>query len=174
MISALAGGVLLAEVAGYGIHRLLHSGRVAWLTAGHMIHHQARYPPTRLRSEVYLDPTVGRGGLAGIGGEWLVPIAVVLAGTWAALTGLGVPRLPRGVVCATALVWGWVMFDLVHTQFHLRTPWLGRVPGLARWFRRARRRHDLHHVLMDARGRMVANFGITSRWVDQLAGTARG
>ena len=41
----IVGSVMIAELLGYLLHRLLHSGWIRWLSASHMKHHMVLYGP---------------------------------------------------------------------------------------------------------------------------------
>src|SRR5215467_9888067 len=82
----LAGSVFVSELLGYLLHRLLHSGKIGFLSRSHMRHHLVLYGPLQpQRSREYLDATDERTSLGNIGIEWLVPgalLIVVAAGTF--------------------------------------------------------------------------------------------
>ena len=71
---------IVAELLGYLLHRLLHSGRIRWLSASHMKHHMVLYGPLQKQrpSEHYMDATTDRFSIGNIGVEWLAPTAVLL------------------------------------------------------------------------------------------------
>ena len=75
-----AGSCLVTELLGYWLHRLLHSGRIAFLSRSHMKHHLVIYGPMQdQRSSEYHDATTESVSLGNIGLEWLIPSALLLA-----------------------------------------------------------------------------------------------
>jgi hypothetical protein len=69
--------VVVAEMAGYGLHRSLHSGRCPRLSRAHMIHHLELYGPKQaMRGAKYRDATEGRSALGNIGLEWVVLVLI--------------------------------------------------------------------------------------------------
>lgn len=160
---------LVAEFAGYWLHRLLHSDRLPFLSRSHMVHHLLLYGPLQpMRSESYKDATRGRLSLGNIGLEWLVPSAVVLLFCWTILVLFRVPPIYQVIVLGTLLVWPFFTFSLLHDAMHLRDFWMARMPLISRWFRRARRLHDIHHHRLDNAGHMNTNFGIGFFLFDRL------
>src|SRR5258708_36941951 len=74
---------LVAELVGYWLHRLLHSGKLPFLSRSHMLHHLLLYGPMQpMRAEHYNNVTPGRLSLRNSGLEWLAPSAVALAFCW--------------------------------------------------------------------------------------------
>jgi len=68
-----------AELLGYGLHRLLHSGLAGFLSRNHMKHHMVLYGPLQeQRSKQYRDATDDSISLGNIGIEWLIPAAVLI------------------------------------------------------------------------------------------------
>jgi len=152
---------ILAEFAGYWLHRLLHSGKLSFLSRGHMLHHLLLYGPTQpMRAELYKDATRGRFSLGNVGLEWLAPSAVLLVFCWGVMFLFQVPAVYQVIVLGNLLVWPFFTFSFLHDAMHLRDFWMARMPLINRWFRRARRLHDIHHHSVDAAGHMDANFGI--------------
>jgi hypothetical protein len=83
--------VLVAELAGYGLHRVMHSGRIPALSRAHLIHHLLLYGPRQpMRTAEYRDATAGRAAIGNVGMEWLVPSALILGFCWCAMWILGV------------------------------------------------------------------------------------
>ena len=63
LLTVLA-SVVLAELAGYGLHRLMHSGRIPALSRAHLIHHLLLYGPRQpMRTAEYRDATAGRAAI---------------------------------------------------------------------------------------------------------------
>ncbi len=169
----VAVSILLSELAGYWIHRLLHSELIPFLSRSHMWHHLEDYAPgTNQRSDIYKDSSEDRFSLLGLGVEWLVPIsAVVLLWSAGALL-IGVSVWVTVLSVGTALAWGGLMFGYVHERFHVAETWMLR-GKVGRWFRRARRLHDIHHHKLTDDGRMPYNMGIAFFWFDRVFGTYR-
>lgn len=169
-VLAVLVGVLFAELLGYWLHRLMHSERIAWLSRNHMIHHLRDYSPLRSMrpSDSYARATAGRQNVGGVGLEWLIPIAVVLAITLALASLLGASALYLAVFALVSVTWGVLMFSYMHDSMHIRGFWMERARPLRRWYRRVRRQHDIHHMLLDASGRMNRNYGICFFWFDRL------
>lgn len=164
--------VVVAEMVGYGLHRLLHSGRLPRLSRAHMIHHLELYGPKQaMRGPTYRNTTEGQPALGNIGLEWVVPSAAILVLIWGALYMLGA-GLPYRVL-AISILTGWpsLMFSYVHDRMHLENIWLERVPAVRIWYRKARRLHDIHHCSLNDEGKMNRNFGIGLFWYDRIFGT---
>jgi len=168
-----AAACVTAEFVGYWLHILLHSDKIKFLSRSHMIHHLISYPPDKpMRpSEEYRLSTQGRASLLGIGMEWLVPIAVIMSGLELALRAAGASPLHQAVFVATALGWGTAMFWYMHDAMHLKRFWMEKNPALGRWFLRARKRHDIHHMRIADSGLMNRNFGICFFFFDWVFGS---
>jgi hypothetical protein len=64
----IASSCFSAELLGYGLHRLLHSGLIGFLSREHMKHHMVLYGPLQpQRFEKYRDATSGDLSLGNIG-----------------------------------------------------------------------------------------------------------
>jgi sterol desaturase/sphingolipid hydroxylase (fatty acid hydroxylase superfamily) len=161
--------VLIAEAAGYFLHRLMHSERIPSLSRAHLIHHLLMYGPRQpMRTDEYLDATDGRAALGNIGLEWLVPSALILGFCWSVMWFAGVPLVYRLLAICTLIGWPIFMFSYLHDRMHLRGFWMERAPLLGSWFRAARRLHDIHHRSIDESGRMDRNFGIGFFFFDRV------
>jgi sterol desaturase/sphingolipid hydroxylase (fatty acid hydroxylase superfamily) len=168
LFTALA-SVLFAELAGYGLHRLMHSGRLLCLSRAHMIHHLLLYGPRQpMRTTEYKDATSGRASIGNVGLEWLVPSGLILAVCWEGMSLLGVQLVCRCLAMVVLIAWPAFMFSYLHDRMHVRGFWMERVPLLGSWFRSARRFHDIHHHSIDPSGRMNKNFGIGFYFFDRL------
>ena len=166
------GSGLSAEVLGYFLHRLLHSGKIAFLSRNHMKHHMVLYGPLQeQRSEKYLDATKNDVSLGNIGVEWLLPAALVLGGTLAAFHLLHVQLLYQVVFVATTLLWSFLMFSYLHDVMHIEGYWLAKNWMLKKWFLSARKLHEIHHRVLSDKGIMNRNFGIGFFFLDRLFGT---
>jgi sterol desaturase/sphingolipid hydroxylase (fatty acid hydroxylase superfamily) len=169
----VAMSIVIAELLGYLLHRLLHSGWIPWLSKGHMEHHLVLYGPLQKQrpTEKYQDATTGRIAFGNIGLEWIAPSAVILCIVLTVLRALGVPRPDRAICVATILAWSFLMFSYLHDRLHVKNFWMERNPVLKLWFRGARRLHDIHHRVLNDRGLMSRNFGIGFFLFDRLFGT---
>lgn len=161
VVITVAAGTVLAELIGYGLHRLMHSGRFRNLSRAHMIHHLALYGPYQpMRQSVYKDATVGRAGIGNVGMEWLTPCAMILGVIWAVLYAVGVGWQYRLLMTLVLIGWPVLMFSYVHDGMHVTGFWMERVPLMEEWYVRARRLHDIHHRRLNDNGKMDRNFGI--------------
>src|ERR1700675_3488584 len=72
--------IAVAELLGYLLHRLLHTGSIPWLSMSHMKHHMVLYGPLQKQrpSEEYLDATTGSVAIGNIGLEWMIPSSLIL------------------------------------------------------------------------------------------------
>jgi sterol desaturase/sphingolipid hydroxylase (fatty acid hydroxylase superfamily) len=166
------GSCLSAELMGYGLHRLLHSGAVAFLSRSHMRHHLVQYGPRQQqRSKIYRDATGQRLKLGNIGVEWLMPALMLLVVALGLFRILRVPLLYQLVYVGSTLGWSFLMFSYLHDVMHVEGFWLERIPLLNRWFIRARIRHDIHHHALNDQGIMDKNFGIGLFIFDRLFGS---
>ena len=168
----VTGACISAELFGYWLHRLLHSGAIGFLSRSHMRHHLLLYGPLQeQRSKEYHDATSGSLALGNIGTEWLVPAGILIAVAAGMFYFLRVRPLYESVCFATTLSWSFLMFSKLHDVMHVEGFWLERNRLLKRWFVGARKRHDLHHFSIDNDGLMNKNFGIGFFWFDRIFGT---
>jgi sterol desaturase/sphingolipid hydroxylase (fatty acid hydroxylase superfamily) len=169
VLESLICSCLVAELAGYWLHRLLHSDKLPFLSRGHMVHHLLLYGPMQpMRAEHYQDATRGRFSLGNVGLEWLAPSAVVLAFCWGIMFRFHVRLIYQAIVLGNLAVWPFFTFSFLHDAMHLRDFWMIRLPLINRWFRRARRLHDIHHHSVNGAGRMDTNFGIGFFFFDRI------
>jgi sterol desaturase/sphingolipid hydroxylase (fatty acid hydroxylase superfamily) len=168
-----AAGIVVSEFLGYILHRLLHSGRIAWLSQSHMIHHLVLYGPwDPMRPGVdYRSATEGRARLGNVGLEWLVPGAAMLGTLRGVFSLMRVPRGQQITFFTTSLLWSFVVFSYLHDRMHEKGFWMEGTPVLRRWFLRARDFHDIHHMALNNDGLMDRNFGIGFFVFDRLFGT---
>lgn len=171
--ACVAVSTIVAELLGYLLHRLMHSGWIPWLSLGHMKHHMVLYGPLQKQrpSEHYLDATTGEVAIGNIGLEWIIPSSVILAISAAGLRLLSVSLTDQAVSIGTILAWSFLMFSYLHDRMHIKGFWMGRAPLLRYWFVRARRLHDIHHQVLNNGGLMDKNFGIGFFVFDRLFGT---
>ena len=166
------GSCVTAELLGYWLHRLMHSGAIRFLSRNHMKHHLVFYGPLqKQRSEAYRDATDDSLSLGNIGLEWLVPAALLI------VIVIGVFRLLRVALryqllsLGMTLVWSFLMFSYLHDVMHVEGFWLAKNKWLKSWCLSARKLHDIHHRALKDRGLMDTNFGIGFFAFDRLFGT---
>ena len=175
-IETLFGYVLIAcvtaEILGYFLHRLMHSGLIPFLSRNHMKHHLVLYGPLQnQRSSDYHDATDDAISLGNIGMEWLAPAVLLLLATAGVLLFFHVPLFYQAVFIVTMLIWSFLMFSYMHDVMHVKDHWLESAPVLHHWFLKARRRHDIHHRALNNKGLMDKNFGIGFFFFDRVFGT---
>jgi len=169
LLITVVGSVFLTELAGYGLHRLMHSGRIPGLSRAHLVHHLLLYGPRQsMRTPKYKDATLDRASIGNVGMEWILPSVLILGFCWSALWILGVSLPYRCLSFLTLIGWSTFMFSYLHDRMHLQGFWMERTPLLGWWFRRARRLHDIHHRSFNASGRMDKNFGIGFFFCDRI------
>ncbi len=169
IIATLVDSVVVAEFAGYWLHRLLHSEKIPALSRGHLIHHFVIYGPRQpMRAGDYRDATDNRFSVGNVGIEWLAPSAIILLFCWAAMALIGVPHVYQVVALCTLLGWPMLMFSYLHDKMHVQNFWMTRVPLLRSWFLKARRLHDIHHRSVNSKGFMDTNFGIGFYFFDRF------
>jgi len=172
IVAWIAVSIVSAELLGYGLHRLLHSGRIGFLSRNHMKHHMVLYGPLKpQRSNHYLDATDDSISLGNIGVEWLIPAAVLIACAYGLFRLLHVQLLYQAIYFAVTLSWTFLMFSWLHDVQHIEGFWMEKDLLLRRWFVGARRRHELHHCSIADDGLMNKNFGIGFFLFDRLFGT---
>src|SRR5215469_9271577 len=104
--SWLAGSCISAELLGYWLHRLLHSGIVGFLSRNHMRHHMVLYGPLqRQRSREYLDATDDHTSVGNIGSEWLIPAALLIVVSAGIFRVFHVRLLFQSTYFVTTLLW---------------------------------------------------------------------
>ena len=165
--------ILVSELFGYLIHRLLHSYRIGWLSRNHMIHHLQLYGPLDPQRPTgpYKGATDDRISLGNVGLEWLLPGVLLLVGILGLLRLLDIPALYQFVLFGTSLLWSLLMFSYLHDRMHIHGFWMAKNPLLRRWFLGARKRHDIHHWALNDAGYMDRNFGIGFFVFDRLFST---
>lgn len=164
-----AASILFAELAGYLLHRLIHSERFPRLSRSHMIHHLHLYGPNQpMRLPKYRGATEDRASLGNIGMEWILPAALILAVCTLLLWSFGVGWRYILLALLTMLAWSILMFSYMHDSMHVENCWMERTPLLKNWFMGARRLHDIHHHALNDEGRMDRNFGIGFFFFDRL------
>ena len=166
------GSCLVAEMLGYWLHRLLHSGWISFLSRNHMKHHMLLYAPLqKQRTSEYRDATEETVSLGNIGMEWLAPTGLVMVIALILFRCFRVQLVYQLLSLGTTLAWSFVMFSYLHDRMHMEGIWLERNKWLRRWFVATRRLHDIHHHLISSQGLMNRNFGIGFFLFDRLFGT---
>jgi len=169
VVATLLDSVIVAEFAGYWLHRLLHSDKFPALSRGHLVHHFLVYGPRKpMRAGGYLDATDDRFSVGNVGIEWLAPSAIILLFCWGVMALFGVPQVYQALVLCTLLGWPMLMFNYLHDRMHIENFWMTRVPVLKSWFLKARRLHDIHHRSVNGKGFMDTNFGIGFYFFDRF------
>lgn len=165
--------VLVAELAGYWLDRLLRSDKIRFLSNGHLIHRFLIYGPRQpMRSKAgYRDATDKRFSVGNIGLAWLVPSGIVLAVCWAALMLLRVPRAYQVAAVCGFVPWPILMFSHLRGRMHEKSFWMTRVPLLKNWLLKARRLDEIHHRSLNEEVGMDASLGIGCYFFDRLFGT---
>jgi sterol desaturase/sphingolipid hydroxylase (fatty acid hydroxylase superfamily) len=167
-----SGSCISAELLGYWLHRLMHSGAIIFLSRNHMKHHLGIYGPQQeQRSERYQDATDKRFSLGNIGLEWLVPVSIFTTALLLIFRLAHVRWFYQLTYFVSVLSWSFVMFSYLHDAMHVRGAWLEKNRWLKNWFLAARHRHDVHHCHINDRGLMDKNFGIGMFIFDRLFGT---
>jgi sterol desaturase/sphingolipid hydroxylase (fatty acid hydroxylase superfamily) len=165
--------VVFSELLGYLLHRLLHSGKIGWLSCAHMKHHLLLYGPmaSQRPGHAYKDATTDDLALGNVGLEWLLPGAVLLSLSVTLLHFLGVTLLHQLVFVTGSLGWTFLMFSYLHDRMHVAGFWMERNRVFKNWFVSARNAHDVHHWALNDQGLMDKNFGIAFFFFDRLLGT---
>jgi sterol desaturase/sphingolipid hydroxylase (fatty acid hydroxylase superfamily) len=170
----LATSIFVSELLGYLLHRLLHSGKIGFLSRSHMRHHLVLYGPLQSQrpGTEYRDATDDDAvALGNIGLEWLIPGAMLLAASIAVLHWLHVTVFHQLVFIGSTLMWSFLMFSYLHDRMHEADFWMERNRCLKRWFTSAREAHDIHHWTLNDEGFMDKNFGIAFYFFDRVFGT---
>jgi len=165
-------GCVIAEICGYGVHHLLHSEKVPWLARTHMLHHLRDYGPKKgLRHNEYICSADDRFSILSVGIEWVVPLAILESIAVSVMLALGVAWYLQIIFFFVTLGWGYVFYSYMHDAMHIKGFWMERNSVLGKWFRNARRLHDLHHLDLTNDGRMRKNYGICFFFLDRLLGS---
>lgn len=127
---------LVAELLGYWLHRVLHSGRIPTLSRPHMAHHLVLYGPRQSQrpSERYKDATTGHIALGNIGLEWLAPSGILLGISLALFWLLGVRALYQAIYVLVVLAWSFAVFSYLHDRMHEKDSWMASNRWTRRWF----------------------------------------
>jgi len=173
VLSWLAASILASELLGYLLHRVLHSGKIGFLSRSHMRHHLLLYGPLHSQrpGSSYHDATTDSISLGNIGLEWLAPGALLLAISVTVLHFLRVLVMYQSIFVVGSLAWSFLMFSYLHDRMHIADFWMERNPWLNRWFVSAREAHDIHHWALNDQGLMDKNFGIAFFFFDRAFGT---
>jgi len=173
VLAWIAASIFVSEFLGYFLHRLLHSGKIGFLSRSHMKHHLVLYGPLQSQRPAteYQDATSGEVAIGNVGLEWLIPGSALLCGSVALLHLFRVTLLHQLIFVGGTLVWSFLMFSYLHDRMHLAGFWMERHPLLKHWFVAARNAHDIHHWALNDAGFMDKNFGIAFFIFDRLFGT---
>jgi sterol desaturase/sphingolipid hydroxylase (fatty acid hydroxylase superfamily) len=171
----IAFSILIAELAGYFLHRLLHAETIRWLSRSHMEHHLEHYGPLKQMrpSPRYIDATTSRWSIGNVGLEWLVPSGAILSLFVAVFVVARISWPYQASFVAITLGWSAFMFSYLHDRMHIREFWMEKNWFLKKWFIPARRLHDIHHYSLNNLGRMNHNFGIGFFFFDRVFRTFR-
>jgi sterol desaturase/sphingolipid hydroxylase (fatty acid hydroxylase superfamily) len=169
----LLGSIFVSELFGYLLHRLLHSGRIGFLSRSHMRHHLVLYGPLEAQrpGPDYHDSTSDAIALGNVGLEWLIPGALLLATSILILNWLRITFFHQALFVGGTLTWSFLMFSYLHDRMHMAGFWMERNRWLNKWFLAARDAHDIHHWALNDKGLMDKNFGIAFYLFDRLFGT---
>lgn len=163
--------LISAEFAGYLLHRLLHSGRIDYLSRSHMVHHMCIYGPKMdMLAPVYKLSVRHRPSFLGVGLEWIAPGLILYAVIILSLVFFSVPWFYILLLVAVSFVYIYVFYNYLHDAMHIDGFWLQKTP-LDAWFLRRRGWHFLHHTELSDSGLMKCNFGITFVILDRVFGT---
>ncbi len=163
--------IVLAECSGYWLHRLLHSGKIDYLSSSHMIHHMRIYGPKMpMLDRRYHLAVKHRHAILGIGMEWIVPGLILYGIILSALLLLHVAWSFVILFALLSFSYIWVFYNYLHDAMHIDGFWLEKTL-LKRWFAQRRVWHFLHHTELSDDGRMFLNFGITFVVLDRAFGT---
>jgi sterol desaturase/sphingolipid hydroxylase (fatty acid hydroxylase superfamily) len=162
-----------SELLGYLLHRLMHSGRIGFLSRSHMRHHLLLYGPfdPQRPGPEYQDATIGEVAIGNVGLEWLLPGGAILGTGVLLLHLLQVTSVHQAIFVSISLVWSFLMFSYLHDRMHITGFWMEENRWLKPWFLSARRAHDIHHWALNRRGFMDKNFGIGFFFFDRCFGT---
>src|SRR5260370_32217288 len=104
VVATLVDSLVVAEFAGYWLHRLLHSDKFPSLSQGHLIHHFLIYGPRQpMRAGEYHDATDNRISVGNVGIEWLSPSAIIFLFSWRVTALLSVPPVNQALALFTLL-----------------------------------------------------------------------
>lgn len=165
--------LVIPEFVCHFFHRLLHNNKVRWLSQNHMIHHLKIYgPKSDLRSPQYKEAIEGRLSFAGIGAEWVLPLAAIYISAQAMVWWfLHIPIVYLILFTALSLLYASLLFNHMHANMHIEGHWLEKNKFTRNWFLRLRKMHDIHHQFLDNEGRMNSNYGICFFYCDRIFGT---
>jgi len=170
----LVTSIFVSELLGYLLHRLLHSGKIGFLSRSHMRHHLVLYGPLQPQrpGNEYRDATPSAAvALGNIGLEWLIPGAILLFASIVVLHWLHVTFFHQLVFIGGTLLWSFLMFSYLHDRMHEAGYWMEQNRWMRRWFVAAREAHDIHHWALNDEGFMDKNFGIAFYFFDRVFGT---
>ena len=143
IIAWVATAVLTAELLGYLLHRLLHSGWIRVLSMNQMKHHLLLYVPRQKQrpSSEYLDATAGEIAIGNVGLEWIIPagpLLIALGGLFWLFGIFGIFGISVGyqvLFFGIVLAWSFWVFSYLHDRMHIKGFWMEPVPIQKNWFR---------------------------------------
>ncbi len=173
VFAILVASLIYSELVGYGVHILLHSEKVPFLSRSHMIHHLKDYGPGKPlhRKGEYLNSAAHRSNFLGNGLEWVLPGFIIVLLTIGFLTLFGVHPISQAIFIGFGMIWVHFMFGSMHSAMHMTEFWMEKVPVLCHWYKSVRKKHDLHHLQISDDGRMLKNYGICFFWFDRIFGS---
>jgi sterol desaturase/sphingolipid hydroxylase (fatty acid hydroxylase superfamily) len=168
-VAVVVGSLFLAEFYGYWLHVLLHSYIIKSASRSHMNHHVLSYGPDKHQRSAKYIQEIRQGDLliAGLGPEWIIPSVILVVFTAFVEHLLGLSWTQIIVSEVIILAYSVFLFWWLHDRMHVRGVWLLKLP----YFRKIRRRHDIHHVHVTDEGLMNRNYGIAFPFFDHVFGT---
>ncbi len=125
VVATLADSVVVAEFAGYWLHRILHGGKFPSHSWGHLMRHfllhGARQP---ICAGAYYGATDSRANLGNVGIPRLSPPAITLYFCGAAMALLAVPPVYQALALYTLLGWPVPMFSYWYDQMPKQNFWM--------------------------------------------------
>src|ERR1700751_5910816 len=130
VLAWFAASIGVSELLGYLLHRLLHSGKIGFLSRSHMRHHLVLYGPLQSQrpGSGYQDATTDSIALGNVGLEWLVPGPFLLVLSITVLHFFGVSVIYQSIFVAGSLAWSFIMFSYLHDRMHIADFWMERNP----------------------------------------------
>ena len=125
VVATLADSVVVAEFAGYWLHRVLHGGKFPGHRRGHLMRHFLLHGAGKpICAGEYYGATDSRAYLGNVGIQWLSPPAITLFFSGAAMALLAVPRVYQALALGTLLGWPVPMFSYLYDRMHKRDFWM--------------------------------------------------
>ena len=123
--------VLVSELLGYLLHRLLHSAWIRFLSTNRMKHHLLLYCPLQKSrpSEEYLDATTGHVAIGNIGPEWIIPAGILLIVLVGLFRFLGIRGAYQILFLGIVLAWSFWVSGYLHGRMGLSRGLLLSIPN---------------------------------------------